>query len=67
MKKIDHSRGLCGKPDVPANTPLEEAKEARPHCLCCGAEMQIVTDGGSLEQLGVYALVCPDCPPEEKK
>jgi len=65
-KRIDHTRGLCGKPDIPDGTPLEEARKNPPHCLCCGSTMKVIADGGSLEQLGVYVVLCPTCPKEEK-
>ena len=26
-KKVDHSRGFCGVPDVPKDTPFEEARK----------------------------------------
>lgn len=66
MKKIDHTKGLCGKPNIDINTPLEEAKKIDIRCLCCDTKMQIVADGGSLEQLGVYVVICPFCPSEDK-
>ena len=66
-KKVDHSRGFCGVPDVPKDTPLEEARKNPPHCKCCSTKIEIHTDGGSLEQLGVYAVTCPICPPKEEE
>ncbi|MEK7203630.1 MAG: hypothetical protein AAB627_00945 [Patescibacteria group bacterium] len=67
VDRVDHTRGLCGKPNVSDNTPREvvekivEKKAAR--CLCCGTAMYIqdpVSIG--MQQLGVYLLVCPSCP-----
>ncbi len=65
--KIDHACGLCGKPDVPENTPLQKVQEKPAHCLCCGSEMRIVEPTSvSMAQLGVYALVCDACPKRRK-
>jgi transcription elongation factor Elf1 len=62
-KNIDHTRGLCGKPDVPENTPKKDVEKNPAHCLCCGSKMNIVNpESISMQQLGVYALVCPTCP-----
>ena len=63
--EIDHARGLCGEPDIPNNTPREDIESGRviPKCQCCGATMQIrdCTSIG-MQQLGMYALICPECP-----
>ena len=66
---IDHSRGLCGKPDVSINGTPREAMEVSPaHCLCCGSKM-LVEDCTSegMNQLGMYWLICPICPAWENK
>jgi hypothetical protein len=61
--RVDHDRGLCGKPDIPEGTPLEVVEMNPAHCLCCGAEMHIVPPQSlELRQSGTYTLVCPDCP-----
>lgn len=61
--KIDHTRGLCGKPDVPNNTPQEAVEKNGAKCLCCGSKMEIRELGSlSMEQLGIYQLVCLLCP-----
>jgi hypothetical protein len=64
----DHTRGLCGKPDVPNDTPREVAELNPAHCLCCGSDM-LVKDTTSLamNELGMYWLICPVCPSLEKK
>lgn len=60
---IDHTRGLCGKPDVPENTPREQLEQHPAHCLCCTSEMQIEeTSSVGMQQLGMFWLVCPVCP-----
>lgn len=61
--KVDHTRGLCGKPDVNKNTPIEKLDGNPAHCKCCGSEMEI-RDMNSLgmQQLGMYLLVCKTCP-----
>lgn len=59
----NHGRDLCGKPDVPRDTPKEVAEKTPPHCLCCGNTMRIVSaDSSVMGQLGVYAVVCDYCP-----
>lgn len=64
--KIDHSRGLCGKPDVSGMALQKEVEKNPAHCLCCGTQMKIVPPvSTSLEQLGTYALICPFCPKHE--
>lgn len=62
---IDHTRSLCGKPDVPNNTSREELLLHPAHCLCCGTEMQVeeVSSVG-MQQLGMFWVVCPVCPSE---
>ncbi len=65
---IDHSRGLCGKPDVPNDTPREVVEENPAHCLCCGSEMQVEeTSSAGMQQGGMYWLVCPICPAPAKQ
>ena len=62
---IDHSRGLCGKPDV-SYVPLKIAQANPPHCLCCGSEMhteELISI--EMHQLGMYWLFCPACPPQK--
>jgi len=63
VKKYDHSRGLCGKPDVQKNTPRDEVEKNSARCLCCGSKMEIHDPTSvTMQQLGSYALVCPKCP-----
>ncbi len=63
----DHERGLCGKPDIPNNMPREEIEKNPAHCLCCGSEMAIKDCSSmGMQQLGMYILVCPTCPPEKQ-
>jgi hypothetical protein len=59
----DHTRGLCGKPDVGNELPREVAVANPPHCLCCGSEMSVedCTSAG-MNQLGMYWVICPICP-----
>ena len=57
----DHSRGLCGKPDIPINTPREVVEQNPAHCRCCGSEMRIVEMSVGFRLLGMYELVCPTC------
>ena len=60
---VDHSRGLCGKPDVPNDTAIEVVKANPAHCLCCGSEMYIQEPSSiGMQQLGIYAVYCPTCP-----
>lgn len=60
---VNHNRNLCGRPDVPNDTPREVVEQNPAHCLCCGSEMQIVELSGlGMQQAGMYRLVCPDCP-----
>ena len=61
---LDHTRGLCGLPDVSTDTPRATV-EARPaHCQCCGSAMEVKECSSlGLQQLGMYWLVCPACPP----
>ena len=65
----DHSRGLCGQPDIPDNSPrsVRAVVEANPaHCLCCGSEMSISECTGlDMQLLGMYWLFCPTCPPRK--
>ena len=62
--KVDHTRGLCGKPNVPENTPREEVEKTPAHCRCCGTEMIIVEPHSiGMAQLGIYHLICLGCPP----
>lgn len=59
---IDHTRGLCGKPDVPNNTPREIVEENPAHCLCCGNEMEIEEmHSTGMQQAGMYILTCTFC------
>lgn len=60
---VGHNRGLCGKPDIPLDTRKEDVEKNPAHCLCCGSEMEIHDPVSvTMQQLGVYALVCPKCP-----
>jgi hypothetical protein len=63
----DHNRGLCGKPNVPNNTPRSSVEESPAHCLCCGSQMRIseCTSEG-MQQLGMYWLFCSTCPKDKK-
>jgi len=65
---VDHTKGLCGKPDVPNNTPRHVVEANPAHCLCCESEMQVedCTSEG-MNQLGMYWLVCPLCPLNERR
>lgn len=64
-QEIDHTRGLCGKPDVPPNTPRFEAR-GKARCRCCNSLMDDVdAPSVSMQRLGVYALICPTCPRQE--
>lgn len=59
-EEVDHSRGLCGKPDCGTeNIPLEYAQMNPPKCLCCGSTMR-VTNSLSLgfQRLGAYEVTC---------
>lgn len=63
----DHTRGLCGKPDVGANYTFEEAKRNPPYCLCCRAEMKVVEASSAfIRQLGAYLAICPICSKQRK-
>lgn len=65
---VDHSRGLCGIPDLPIeNTPRIVAETRGAKCQCCGSAMfiQECTSIG-MQQLDMYWLMCPICPPNEK-
>ena len=65
---IDHTRGLCGKADVPDNTLRVDAENNLPHCLCCGSEMRLEDcTSASMDQLGMYWLICPTCPAQSSK
>lgn len=65
-KNIDHTRGLCGEPDVPLDTPREGVEKNPAHCLCCGSVMEICEpESMMLRRLGSYALICPTCPPPQ--
>ena len=68
VAEIDHTRGLCGQPDVPNDTPRRQLKSKPAHCRCCGSEMQVedCTSAG-MDQLGMYWLICPTCPPPKKQ
>ncbi len=65
---VDHTRELCGKPDVPSDTPRHVVEAKSVHCLCCGSEMQVedCTSEG-MNQLGMYWLFCPTCPFQERE
>ena len=62
--EIDHSRGLCGKPDIPTeNIPREVVEKQPAHCRCCGQTMMIGELGSiGMQQLGMYYLYCTMCP-----
>jgi len=64
----DHTRGLCGKPDVPNDTPRHVVEENPAHCLCCGHEMQIEEmDSIGMQQGGMYLLVCNFCTEDKRR
>lgn len=61
-KGIDHSRGLCGNV---ANTNITrgECEQNPPHCLCCDSPMMIEECSSmGMQQLGMFRVVCPNCP-----
>ncbi|MEK7578235.1 MAG: hypothetical protein AAB789_01205 [Patescibacteria group bacterium] len=59
---IDHTRGLCGAPDVPNNTPRSVVEKNPAHCRCCGSEMYIEECKSlGMQQLDMYVLICPNC------
>lgn len=61
--EADHTRDLCGKPDVPDGTPRHVVEVKPAHCLCCGSKMSIhECISISMQQLGMYVLSCPTCP-----
>ena len=68
---VDHTRGLCGKPDILDDTltlPRWVAEENPPHCRCCGSEMRVEECSSvGMGQLGMYWLICPACPAPPKK
>ena len=65
--EINHTRGLCGKPDVPDNTPRHVVEANPAHCICCGSEMHIEECASlGMQQGGMYWLFCPKCPPSSK-
>lgn len=54
--EVDHSRGLCGKPD--------HEGVGRKRCRCCGSVMQESEPSSSgMAELGMYWVHCPTCPP----
>jgi len=66
--KIDHTRGLCGKPNVPDSTPRDVVEKTPAHCLCCDSEMYIEElNSMGMQQLGMYRLCCPKCPGTQTK
>ena len=65
---VDHTRGLCSLPDVSPDTAKNYLKACPAHCECCGAEMVIQECANlSMQQLGVYWFLCPECPEKEAK
>jgi hypothetical protein len=62
---IVHNKDLCGKPDIPNDTPRAAVVANPAHCLCCEAVM-VMKECTSLvmEELGMYVLECPNCPSE---
>ena len=57
-----HKRKLCGKPDIPNNTPRDVVEKNPAHCLCCGSEMVIrECSSAGMQQLDMYLLVCQTC------
>ncbi len=60
---VDHSRGLCHKPDTGTSLPREVADISPPNCLCCGFTMKVEDlDSLDMERLGMYRVICPICP-----
>ena len=59
--EINHSRGLCGKPDNNQMT-FEKAFSNPPKCLCCGHPMR-PTDSlsSSFQRLGMFEVWCDFC------
>ena len=59
---IDHSLGLCGKPDQ-TNMTWEEAQQSPPKCCCCKQPMhpvECVSFG--MQELGMFHVLCMHCP-----
>lgn len=59
---IDHTRGFCGKPNVPLDTSRATVEKNGAKCLCCDSDMEIMDCSASMDQLGCYALICQICP-----
>ena len=71
---VDHTRGLCGEPNLTSyglsdediakrNLPREIAEKNPPTCLCCGAVMNVRDcSSDDMNRLGVYLLTCSSCP-----
>ena len=68
-KNVDHGRGLCQKPDMSKygkaqndlDLPREVAEADPPSCRCCGHTMRVVEMSASLDQIGMYELICDFC------
>ncbi len=72
--KVDHSRNLCGEPDLTTyglspeavakkSLPRSVAEHNPPSCLCCGSTMKVEDcTSEDMNQLGMYWLLCPTCP-----
>ena len=63
----NHSRGLCGKAPT-TSLPRAEAEANPPRCQCCNATLVIEEcTSPQMQQLGMYWLICPVCPPQEEQ
>ncbi len=64
---VDHSRGLCGKPDVD-NESLKDLWDIALcvpiHCKCCGSIMTGPSAPDDLNPDNFY-LICRFCPKQE--
>ncbi len=69
LTAIKHKPSLCGKPDVPLNGATQEDLKKHPaRCLCCNAEMYTMEcDSESMQELGMFLVVCPLCPLRPQK
>lgn len=72
----DHSRGLCGLPDLSGyglskkdieslSLPRDMANAQPPPCQCCNHAMRVVDMSISFGMLGMYKLECDICPPHK--
>jgi hypothetical protein len=77
LARVDHARGLCGKPDLTGYglseqqiadlaLPREAAEANPPPCRCCAHPMRVVGMSLSFEVLGMYRLECDVCTPQSR-